>query len=70
MLHAAETYRPSVVAAFLYDICKLFNRFYTDCPIKTAVGDQKNTRLALVESTAAVLKEGLKLLGIPAPNKM
>lgn len=70
VLHAAETYRPSVVAAFLYDICKLFNRFYTDCPIKTAVGDQKNTRLALVESTAAVLKEGLKLLGIPAPNKM
>ncbi len=69
-LAAAESYRPSVLAGYLFDLCKNFNRFYTDCPVKTATGDQRNTRLALVESTALLLKRGLGLLGIPAPDKM
>lgn len=69
-VQAAGSYRPSVVAAYLFDLCKLFNRFYTDCPIKTSQGDQRETRLALVEATADVLKKGLGILGIPAPNRM
>lgn len=69
-LVAAQTYRPSVVAAYLYDLCKAFNRFYKECPIKTAAGDLRNSRLALVECTAEVLRKGLELLGIPAPQRM
>jgi arginyl-tRNA synthetase len=69
-LLSAESYRPSVVTAYLYDLCKVYNRFYKECPIKTTEGDQKNTRLALVEATAATLRKGLDLLGIPAPKRM
>lgn len=67
---AAESYRPSVLAAYLFDLCKLFNRFYTDCPIKTAAPAERDTRLALVEGAEAVLRKGLALLGIPAPERM
>jgi arginyl-tRNA synthetase len=70
VLQAAQTYRPSVLAAYLYDLCKLFNRFYTECPIKTSTGARRDTRMALVEATALILKKGLNLLGIPAPEKM
>ena len=70
ILQAAMSYRPSVVAAYLYDLCKLFNRFYRDCPIKTTSGDQQASRLAITEATADVLLKGLQLLGIPAPKRM
>jgi len=70
VLNAAESYRPSVLAGYLFDLCKLFNRFYTECPIKTSEGDQRHTRLALTEATASVLNKGLSLLGIPAPDRM
>lgn len=69
-IQAAHSYRPSVVTAYLYDLCKLFNRFYKDCPIKTAEESQRQTRLALVDATATVLKAGLQLLGIPATDRM
>lgn len=69
-LQAAREYRPSVVAAYLFDLCKLFNRFYKDCPVKTAEPPVRNSRLMLVESTARVLREGLSVLGIPAPDRM
>jgi arginyl-tRNA synthetase len=70
VLAAEKTYRPSAVAAYLFDLCRLFNRFYKECPIKTTTGVQRDTRLALVELTTAVLKHGLAVLGIEAPNKM
>lgn len=69
-LAAAESHRPVVLAAYLYDLGKLFNRFYTECPIKSSSGAQRDTRLMLVEATAAVLRKGLAVLGIPAPDRM
>lgn len=69
-LVAAKNYRPSALAAYLFDLCRLFNRFYKECPIKTTSGDQRDTRLALVEATAAILRHGLGLLGIQAPERM
>lgn len=67
---AALYQRPSIVAAYLYDLAKSFNRFYEACPIRSAVGDLRNSRLHLVASAGRVMKEGLALLGIPAPSKM
>ncbi|MCA2960593.1 MAG: arginine--tRNA ligase [Silvanigrellales bacterium] len=69
-LKAAQELRPSIVAAALHDVAKAFNRFYDACPIKTAEGDTRDSRLALVEAAAATMKEGLALLGIPAPDRM
>lgn len=68
--NAANQYRPSVMASYLYDLAKAFNRFYEACPIKTATGNLRETRLQLVDTTATVLAKGLELLGIPAPNRM
>jgi arginyl-tRNA synthetase len=69
-LQAANQYRPSMIASYLFDLCKQFNRFYKECPIKSSEGAQKDSRLELTESTAAVLSHGLGLLGIQAPNRM
>ena len=68
--HAANTLRPSVVANYLYDLAKQFNRFYEACPIKGSSEIVKNTRLSLVALTRQTIHDGLKLLGIPSPERM
>lgn len=70
VMQAATQYRPSVIAGYLYDLCKTFNRFYEQCPIRSSEGDLRQTRLAIVEATASTLRHGLALLGIPAPHRM
>ncbi len=62
--------RPSLIANYLYDLAKSFNRFYENCPIKNAEENTKETRLSLVNCTKKIIFEGLKLLGIPSPSKM
>jgi arginyl-tRNA synthetase len=69
-LQAAAQHRPCVVAGYLYDLAKNFNRFYENCPIRSSEGAVRNSRLQLVKVSAAVMKQGLELLGIPAPSKM
>ena len=70
-LNAAENYKPALLCNYLYDLAKKFNQFYHDCPIGTAASDDlKVTRLALAYAAGRVLKNGLELLGIPAPEKM
>jgi arginyl-tRNA synthetase len=70
IVSARKDYRPSVLCAYLFDLCKVFNRFYKECPIKSAEGAQKNSRLQLVELTAATLSRGLSMLGIPSPSRI
>lgn len=67
---ACKHYRPSLLTAFLYDVAKAYNAFYAECPVSTAPTGTKEARLALSEATAAVLREGLALLGIEAPARM
>lgn len=70
VLQAAEGFRPAVISTYLHELCRLYNRFYKECPVKTAQGPLRESRLSLVEASAAVLRTGLSLLGIPAPDKM
>jgi arginyl-tRNA synthetase len=71
LAQAATEYRPSVLCSYLFDLAKLFNRFYKECPIKTAATEEaKNSRLAIVAIVQETLKQGLALLGIPAPERM
>ncbi len=58
------------VCSYLYELGKLFNSFYAECPIGKAEAELKNTRLALAHATGEVMRTGLELLGIPAPHKM
>jgi arginyl-tRNA synthetase len=59
---------PHYIATYLYELAQTFNRFYERCRV---IGDERqNIRLKLVSSYADVLKNGLNLLGIAAPEKM
>jgi len=71
LLQAATQYRPSTLCAYLYDLARIFSRFYQDCPIKDVQDiSVRNTRLALVTTVQSVLKRGMDLLGIPTPERM
>lgn len=68
---ARDELEPSVVTRYLLDVCQSFNRFYHDCPVlKTEDEKIKNTRVALVSATAAVLKNGLSLICLKTPKNI
>lgn len=69
-IQAGTQCRPSILANYLYDVAKYFNRFYEVCSIKDSIEESKNTRLGLVSITKVTIKNGLQLLGIPAPERM
>lgn len=70
IIDSAEKNEPSFVTRQIVEIAKSFNRFYHNCPILTEEEDLKTARLHLVYATKVVLKTGLSLLGIEAPEKM
>jgi arginyl-tRNA synthetase len=67
---ATEQYKPSVLTAFLYDLSRAYNSFYAECPVGSAPEPVRSSRLHLSRATASVLKQGLSLLGIEAPERM
>jgi arginyl-tRNA synthetase len=71
VLEAGETLRPHRLAGYLYDLATAFTAFFENCPVLKAP-DQRTraSRLALCEHTARVLAQGLRLLGIAAPERM
>lgn len=70
ILKAAESCRPNLIADYLFELSKKFNSFYNACPILNQEDEILYSRLLLVERTAAVLKEGLNLLGIETLERM
>lgn len=63
--------RPHLVANYLFDVASSFNQFYRDCPVLSEKNVQlKVSRLAIVDATRIVLRNGLDLLGIVAPEEM
>lgn len=68
---AGRDYNPALIAAYTYDLAKLYNRFYHDSPVnKEPDAVLKSFRVLLTQSTGLVLKHGLRLLGIKAPERM
>ena len=70
ILSAAEKYEPCYVSRFLVDLAQAFGKFYLTCNIAKAEDGVKKARLMLVKAVKSVLKDGLELLGIKAPEKM
>lgn len=70
VLKAAETFKPNLIADYLYDLSKKLNSFYNNCPILNQEQDILKSRALLIKKTGIVLKEGLSLLGIKVLNKM
>jgi arginyl-tRNA synthetase len=69
---AAAAYRPSEIANYIYNLAKLFNRFYKECPIlkSDTPPNAQSFRMNLSQITGQVLETGLDLLGIEAPEFM
>ncbi|EGJ27808.1 arginine--tRNA ligase [Streptococcus porcinus] len=66
---AADKYDPSIIAKFAIQLAQAFNKYYAHTRILDE-SDERDSRLALCYSTAVVLKESLRLLGVQAPEKM
>ncbi|MBS4199255.1 arginine--tRNA ligase [Bacillus sp. FJAT-49732] len=62
-------YEPSQIAKYLLDLSKEFNKYYSHVKILSNESGMES-RLALVEATTIILKEGLRLLGLKAPDEM
>ena len=67
---AARSCDPSHINRYLVDLAACFHRFYTACRIKGEEDAILNARLKLADETRSVLKNGLALLGVEAPEKM
>lgn len=68
---AGDTFNPSLIANFIYELVKEFNQFYHDYSIlKEEKPDVRNLRLVLSEVTAGIVKRGMELLGVEMPERM
>lgn len=66
---ALEGYDPSQIAKYVLELSKSFNKYYASVRILDD-NSLKQARLSLVYSVKIVLKEGLRLLGVQAPEEM
>lgn len=66
--NAAESYSPNLLCNYLYDLASKFNTFYNKHRI--IGGENDKLRLRLTSAVGQILKTGLTLLGIQAPERM
>src|SRR3989339_842020 len=70
VLLSAENYEVHRIAIYLEELAALFHRFYTECRI---IGSEKNlaeARISLSIATQTILRNGLSILGVTAPERM
>lgn len=70
VLRAAEAYKPSVLADYLFQTAQLYSSFYQRSPILKSEPDVRASRLALCALFGRVLSRGLDLLGIETPKRI
>ena len=68
---SAKEYSPAHIANYVFELAKLFNKFYHEESIlKAEDPDVRNFRLDLSAATASTINKGMKLLGIQVPDRM
>ena len=68
---AGEEMSPAVVTGYLYDLTKLFSRFYHDVPVLNDENKRRVlARVELVKAIRQVLKNGFSLVGVPFLDRM
>ena len=70
VLRVVKELRPNVFADYIMNVAITFNEFYRTHPVLKAESDYRMHRLAIVDATRIVLRNGLELLGIEALEKM
>jgi len=66
---ACQEYAPHHIATYLYELASAFSSYYVDHQVVSRE-DNSPYRVALTSAVGQVLKNGLNLLGIKAPQKM
>ncbi len=63
--------KPNILTDYLFDLANAFSTFYQECPVlKAESAERRDSRLALCDLTARILKFGLNLLGIDVVDRM
>lgn len=70
LVKVAHTYKPHHLAGYLIVLAQAFNAFYHQHPVITEHPEIMKARLLLVDSVRQVLENGLRLMGIRAPDEM
>ena len=71
ILEAQKHNSPHLIAVYLEELAQLFNHFYNEVSIiGTEDAKLRLSRVLLIKSTATVIKNGLKLLGVKTPERI
>ena len=68
--HAARDYEPHQLTYYLRDLATAFHSYYNSTKFLDAEQTQRNAMLALCVAVKQVLVNGLKIVGVSAPEKM
>ena len=70
VVRAAEAYKPSILADYLYQTAQVYSSFYQNTSVLKSPEPVRSRRLALCALFAKILAKGLDLLGIEAPERI
>ncbi len=70
LMRAAGAYKPNMVCEYLFDLAQVYSTFYQTVPFLKAEEGVRESRIRLCDVTARVIKQGLELLGIDAPERI
>lgn len=70
IIEAGTKYEPSILTRHIVDMAQAFNKFYHDEHILTDNKDERKAKLALTSAAKTAIRNGLKLLGMEAPERM
>jgi arginyl-tRNA synthetase len=68
---AAGTYSPAIIAQYIFELAKEYNRFYAEVSIFNEEDKEAMTfRIAFSETVAKAIKRGMNMLGVEVPERM
>jgi len=70
LMRSAGSYRPNVLADYLYDLAQVYSTFYQNVPFLKSDEGVRESRVRLCALTAKTLRTGLGLLGIETPDRI
>ncbi len=70
VLGSAENFEPNRICTYLEELAAAFHKFYTFCRILGSERKLAEARVALAIASRTVLKNGLHILGVSAPERM
>jgi len=70
IIDAAESFEPHKIATYLMRLAQSYHRYYTEHRILSDNNDNTNASLALCKAIVIVMKNGLNILGVSAPEVM